>query len=335
MMNSRVRRKILIRFILIGPNMKLLIFGAFGFLGQNIIAELEKINKKVFSKLSVTYFSNSKFYSLSNEADFFDIYECDVRNKNSVEDIINITTPDVILHMASTRYFSEPRNQNDHADINLLGLKNIIDGMKVCGLDSRLIFINSGAAKNAYIKDIGENYATKGLTYVQSKLLASNYFQEKNVTNQISGLEVRLFTPFGPWDYSNRLIQSTVIQLNSGKIPKIHSPESTRDFIHVSDVVNALINVISNQQTSKKVLEIGTSKSRSVLSVVKNIYKIMNVKYVEDFHSERTENEEITSMEADINYSKELLDWMPRILFEDGLESTVKWTLNQIGRFYD
>jgi nucleoside-diphosphate-sugar epimerase len=40
-------------------------------------------------------------------------------------------------------------------------------------------------------------------------------------------------------------------------------------------------------------------------------------------------------MEADINYSKELLDWMPRILFEDGLESTVKWTLNQIGRFYD
>jgi len=335
MMNSRVKRKILIRFILIGLNMKLLIFGAFGFLGQNIIVELEKLNKKVFSKLSMTYLSNSKFYSLSDEADFFDIYECDVRNKNSVEDIINKTAPDVILHMASTRYFPEPRNQNDHTDINFLGLKNIIDGIKVCGLDSRLVFINSGAAKNADIKDIDGNYEMNGLSYAQSKLLASNYFQKQNITNQISGLEVRLFTPFGPWDYSNRLIQSTVIQLNSGKIPKINSPESTRDFIHVSDVVNALISVISNMQTSKEILEIGTSKSRSVLSVVKNIYKIMNLEYVEDFHRVKTENEEITSMEANINYSKVLLDWRPRISFENGLESTVKWTLSQIGRFYD
>ena len=72
-----------------------------------------------------------------------------------------------------------------------------------------------------------------------------------------------------------------------------------------------------------------------LIYVVKNIYKIMNLEYVEDFHRVKTENEEITSMEANINYSKVLLDWRPRISFENGLESTVKWTLSQIGRFYD
>jgi len=64
----------------------------------------------------------------------------------------------------------------------------------------------------------------------------------------IKGTEINLFTPYGPYDYKYRLVQSSVIDLIKGKHPVIKNPNSQRDFIYINDVIEIMEKVIFSNQ---------------------------------------------------------------------------------------
>ena len=313
--------------------MRLLIIGGFGFLGHNLIPCLKDLQGSLFSNLSCTYLSKSTLSSLPDKENFFDKYKCDVRDSEQVSDVLKQSIPDIILHMASTRYFPSPKNLLDHSDVNLLGLENVIKAVKYSKLNSKIIFVNSGAAKLE--GDLSEKGSKVRDDYSMSKRTASDLFKKKKKSGEVLGEELRLFTPYGPWDYKYRLIQSTIIQLNNGINPILNNPNSRRDFVYISDVVDALIKTISKDEVCDSIIEIGSSKPKSIRDIFKKIHEIMGCEYKFQENIKNVGQEDITYMKADLKIASDFLYWVPNTSLEDGLKKTIEWTLSQAGdKFY-
>jgi len=150
--------------------MRFLLVGASGFIGYHLVKKLGKFEQN-FEKIVCSYFSNDYFSTLSMNNDLFSSIKCDVSDIESVKLTLNESKPDVILFMASTRYFPKPRNSRDHENVNVFGLKNFIDYTKNSKFKTKLIFLNSGAADGS-----------KTDYYSLSKTRASDLFQtEKKV----------------------------------------------------------------------------------------------------------------------------------------------------------
>mgnify|MGYP001424240079 CR=1 FL=1 len=306
--------------------MRVLIIGASSFIGTHLIQKLENLNE--IAQITYTYFSN-KYYSNDHDGTKLLSIKCDVRNIQNIELILDKANPDVIIFMASTRYFPAPLNINDHGDINTNGLKNLIDCLDKFNRKPRLIFVNSGAAKLPK-KNIKINNSEVD-SYTLSKLKASEIF---NSNKNIKDTEVRLFTPYGPKDHEYRLIQSSVIKIIKDEYPILRNPNSMRDYIYVEDVIDVLIKIIFSNQNHDKIIEIGSSNPISTKTIIEKIYAIMDVNK-EIKSNESSDEEQILYMKADLSVAKEYLDWAPKINLDEGIYNTVKWIKENYKAFYE
>jgi len=139
----------------------LLFTGATGFLGNNILPELNK----QFTVVTA---------DLSDKADY---------KINLVKDIPQFTAPfDIILHAAGKAH-SIPKTEADiqaFYDVNLLGTQNFCKALENCGVPRSFIFISTVAVYGCETgENILEDHPLNGTTpYAKSKILAEQYLQE-------------------------------------------------------------------------------------------------------------------------------------------------------------
>ena len=301
--------------------MNILLIGSSKFIGSHLLDILAKKND--IDKILCTYLSNNQSSYYKKEKITFN--KCDVKKFSDIERNLKESHADLVIYMASSRYFPKPININDHMEININGIKNLIEACKQNERDPKVIFINSGSSKLDAIKS--------NISYSFSKKNSSEIFHNAINNNEISGTEINLFTPYGPRDYKYRLIQSSVIDLLNGKHPLIKNPNSVRDFIYIDDVIDIIEKIIySNQKIDS--IDVGSSRPVLILDVIKEIYKIMNIK--EEFNIlENSNNEEISFMKADLSVAKEKFNWCPKIDLNEGIFSTVEWIKKNYTNYYE
>jgi len=301
--------------------MNILLIGSSKFIGSHLLDRLVKKND--IDKISCTYLSNnqSSFY----EKEKITFNKCDVRKFSDIQRNLRVSHADLVIYMASSRYFPKPININDHIEININGIKNLIEACKQNIRNPQVIFINSGSSKlDSKKNNIGYSFSKKN---------SSEIFHNAINNNEISGTEINLFTPYGPRDYKYRLIQSFTIGLINGEIPKINNPNSQRDFIYIDDVIDIIEKIIhSNQKISS--IDVGSAKPTSVLEIVKEISRIMEIK--KEIKLDHIESkEEISYMKADLSIANEKFNWYPKIDLNDGIFSTVEWIKKNYTNYYE
>jgi dTDP-L-rhamnose 4-epimerase len=101
-----------------------------------------------------------------------------------------------------------------------------------------------------------------------------------------------------------------------------------RDFIHVSDIVQANLKVLQSEKADGKVLNVGTGRAVSVLDIAESL----------SLHLGFNESPEIVNQYrigdirhcfADISRARELLDYEPQVSFDDGMRELAEWVSEQ------
>jgi dTDP-glucose 4,6-dehydratase len=140
---------------------------------------------------------------------------------------------------------------------------------------------------------------------------------------------------YGPWQYPEKLIPVVILKAAAGEaIPLYGDGMNIRDWLYVEDHVDALLLAANNGRIGESYC-IGGHGERTNLQVIENICTILDrikpeggphrnlITFVKDRlgHDRRyaINPEKITTE----------LGWQPRHDFEDGLEETVKWYVNQ------
>lgn len=153
----------------------------------------------------------------------------------------------------------------------------------------------------------------------------------------------RPFNAYGINEFPEReigyahVIPDLVRKILSGQYPLevMGDGNQTRCFTHVQDVASGIITVALHKNGENEDFNIGSDKEIKMIDLAKKLWqltsvsKILKVKYVKGFRYD------IKRRVPDTTKVKRLINWQPKVKFEDGLKEVVQWLKQQksLGKF--
>ena len=302
--------------------MNYLVTGGAGYIGSHMVKMLQEHNHDV----TVIDNLSTGFKDLINDCEVINI---DIKDKSLVDKSLSKKNYDGIFHFAAKSIVNESfKIPDEYRKNNVDGTMNLVESMKKYEINN-LIFSSSAAVYgNSYNKIIRETDELNpsnpyGKTKVESENIISNYCEKKN----LRAISFRYFNAAGAHpsgaigekhDPETHLIPNLIksiinnqynFELYGGKDNPTGDGTCVRDYIHVSDIVNAHYLGMKKIQKLKpyNVFNIGSGKGYSIMEVIKGVEAITNKK-IDYIHSEDRKNEP-SYLVADISKIKDQLEW--------------------------
>ena len=262
----------------------ILVTGAAGFIGSNMIASL---NKQGYNKIIICDWLDHK----SKKRNIQKLnYEKIISPENLITYLNHKNNIDIIIHMGANSSTTE-NNFRLMYNINTRFSRNI---WKWCTKNKvRLIYASSAATYGDGTRGFNDSETEKYKplnVYGLSKYLFDRYVikQAKKNICPPQWVGIKFFNVYGPNEYHKGKMQSVVKHAldqykESGKVKlfksynnKYSDGEQTRDFIYVNDCIT-LINWLLENKNISGLFNCGTSIERSFDDLVKDMFKAINV----------------------------------------------------------
>lgn len=146
---------------------------------------------------------------------------------------------------------------------------------------------------------------------------------------QIPTVALRFFNVYGPRQaLSNPYTGVAAIfssRLMNDKPPIIFEDgNQARDFVHVSDIVQACILAIEKSEGDYQVFNVGTGRKLSVFDIANVLMDKLSFKGEPQIVNRFREGD-IRHCYADISLIKKILGYKPKVKFEDGIIDLINW----------
>jgi dTDP-L-rhamnose 4-epimerase len=168
----------------------------------------------------------------------------------------------------------------------------------------------------------------------------NKYNQERMclIVGRAYGIDVvatRFFNVYGPHQaLSNPYTGVLAIfgaRLLNGKPPLVFEDGmQRRDFVHVRDVARACRLALETQAAAGHVINIGSGQSRTVLDVARLLAEATGHDGIEPQRTGKYRVGDIRHCFADISLARQVLDFEPRVGFDDGLAELAQWLSTQV-----
>lgn len=294
---------------------KTLVTGGAGFIGFHLCKKLSDStsNLTIYDNLSSGKMENVKHLPNAHfiKGDILDLKKLLSQEKS-----------DLIFHLAAqvvVPYSME--NPIEDFETNARGTLNVLE--KARKDDARIVFASSAAVYGNTTKlPTPESYGfSPDSCYGLSKVVGEQYC---NMYSKQYGLDVtilRFANVYGPRCHG--VIEDFLdkISRNPAKLEIIGSGLQSRDFVHISDVVDALILSATSDVALGETFNIGFGKTTKIIDLAKKILKILGLS---DKTVITTTNVpwhgDIKTIWFDISKVKKVLKWWPKISLEDSLK---------------
>jgi len=247
----------------------------------------------------------------------------DITDRTAVHQAVTTAQPHIVYHLASTR-FNTPVSAEMHFQVTVLGTLHLLEALRE---SPSVRFVSTGSvAEYGGGTMLREDHPLQpGTTLGASKASASILIQTYARLYGLSTVTLRLFTPYGPLEDSQRLIPHTILSAIDGRDVAITRGDQQRDFIYIDDVVDALSMAGMGDLPSGSVFNIGSGVGTPVLQVVERILKMMGNPVKVVVGALQTRADEIIEMSADTSLARRVLGWVPTISLDEGLGRSINW----------
>ena len=297
---------------------KILVTGGAGFIGFHLCKKLLEFtpNLTIYDNLSSGKLENVKDLPKANfvKGDILDLKK-----------LCNVEKADLIFHLAAqvvVPYSME--NPIEDFETNARGTLNVLE--KARKDNARLVFASSAAVYGNPTKiPTPEDYDPNPFScYGLSKVVGEEYC---NIYVNQYGLDItilRFANVYGSRCHGVISDFLDKINENPAKLEIIGTGLQSRDFVHVSDAVDALMLSAVRENALGQTFNIGFGKTTKIIDLAKLILKILNLS---DKTVITTTNVswkgDINTIWFDISKAKKELKWHPRISLEDNLREMV------------
>jgi UDP-glucose 4-epimerase len=288
-------------------NKRILLTGAQGFIGSHLFHELKKQKAEVSTL--VDYKGNP----------------IDVRSWQSIQELgTKIEKVDILYHLAALMFapysFENPR---EIFEVNVLGTLNILELCRLQHIE-KIVFASSYVYGCPQYLPVDEEHPLKPSNpYARSKVLGEDLCKAFNEDYDLKCTILRLFNVYGPEQSDTFLIPLILKQVAGGRI-ELMDPEPKRDFLYISDAIEAFIKAGEYVGAGFNVFNIGFGLSYSVNEIVHDVLEIFGRRAEVRYQYARRRNE-VMDVVADIQKAKRELDWIPRVELKEGLRRYIEW----------
>ena len=161
-------------------------------------------------------------------------------------------------------------------------------------------------------------------TYGKAKLLSTLYLIDLFKKKKFPATILRLYLAYGPRQDINRFLPIIIKGCIKNKKFPCSKGNQLRDFVHVDDVVDAIIKSLTNKNARGQIINIGSGNPRKIINIIQHVKKISKGGYPQ-FGKIKLREDEILKLYPNIKKAEKKINWRPKILFKKGLKSTIKF----------
>jgi NAD dependent epimerase/dehydratase len=317
--------------------MKVLITGAGGFIGSHLSEHLVEHGHKV--KVIVRYNSRSDWGLLEllpkQRLNEIEIVMGDLRDGDAVRSAAKDVN--IIFHLGSLiaipYSYIHPR---ETIETNIMGTLNILTAARENGVEKVIHVSTSEVYGTALYVPIDEKHPLQGQSpYSASKIgadmIAESFYRSFKLPVAIA----RPFNVFGPRQSARAVIPAIISQALSKDQIYLGSLHPTRDYTYIDDTIEAFIKIAESASAVGDVINIGSNFEISIGDIAKKVVSIIgkDKEVLVDPKRIRPQKSEVERLWCDNAKAKQLLEWEPKISFDEGLKMTVAWISDNISLY--
>ncbi|WP_123538109.1 NAD-dependent epimerase/dehydratase family protein [Halosimplex salinum] len=305
--------------------LKIAVTGGAGFIGSHLTAALSERGHEV---LIVDNFSAGRSDA---RPDGVSLIRQDIRDP-AITDIVADFDPDVVYHLAARHYIPDcNENPEDAFDVNVIGTRRVLEGATRADVET-VVFASSAAVYGPDTKPHVESEQPRPTDiYGRTKLVGEDLVEKFATDAAFDPVVFRLFNVYGPSETNPHVIPAILDQIEEETDSiSLGNLRPERDFVHVADVVDALLLPLNGSEMSARRYNVGTGSANSVAELVETIRELVTTEFVVDQDDERIRDSDRPYLCADIEQIESELDWTPSYDLRAGLQQLIETEYEQL-----
>ncbi len=318
-----------------GPNFfdtaRILVTGGAGFLGSHLCERLLAEGHYVICLDN--YFTGQKrniFHLLGHNS--FEVIRHDLVNPIflEVDQIYNLACPASPVH-----YQYNPVKTTKTAVMGAIHMLGLAKRVKARILQASTSEVYGDPSVHPQKESYWGNVNTIGLRacYDEGKRCAETLFFDYYRQNKVNIRVVRIFNTYGPRMHPNdgRVISNFIMQaLRNEPITIFGDGLQTRSFCYVEDMIEGILRMMNGSDDFVGPVNLGNPGEYTMLELAENIIRLTRSKSRLEFQPSPMDDPR--RRQPDIGLAKEKLGWEPGVSLQEGLEKTIAYFREILGR---
>jgi UDP-glucuronate 4-epimerase len=311
---------------------KVIVTGGAGFIGSHLTRKLiqERHEVLIIDELHPYYSRQRKREQLAyiEEAGSFMFKELSLlKDAEEVLDAFVAFNADCVVHLAALPGVSYSLEApGEYVDYDIKATANLL---KFSGESNvkHVIFASSSSVYGEQANEpLKEEMATGRVVspYAAAKYGAESFCHAFASMYHYDMTILRFFTVYGPWGRPDMAISKFISHLMKDEEITVFGSGTSRDYTYIDDCVEGIYSSIKCAKGTN-IINIGSSQPVSIEELVEGLsvhFPKMKINY------SGFRKGDVNATWADLSRAKALLNYEPKVSFQEGLAKTVSWAKN-------
>jgi len=311
---------------------RILVTGAAGFIGAKVCELLLQSGAEIdgVDNLNDYYSPKLKEYRIQRLKNFdnFRFYKLDIENFEILENIFSQNKFSAVINLAARAGVrASIDNPFVYATTNFIGTLNLLELSAKYNVPKFVLASSSSVYAGEQVPftenmQVDKPISPYAATKKSAELIAYAY-------HHLYGIDVsvlRFFTVYGAAGRPDMSYFQFIEKIKKEQEIVIYGDGTQkRDFTYIQDIAEGVVAAIKD--VGYEIINLGGGKTPIEINfMIKLIEQKLGKKakiVYKDFH-----NADMNETGADISKAKLLLDWTPKVDFENGLEQTIRWHID-------
>ena len=312
--------------------MKIFVTGGAGFIGSNFVYYMLKKHPdyKIVCLDKLTYAGNMETLEDALKNPNFKFVKIDIVDREAIYKLFEEEHPDIVVNFAAESHVDRSIETPEiFLETNIIGTSVLMDACRKYGI-KRYHQVSTDEVYGDLPLDRPDLFFTEetpihtSSPYSSSKagadLLVMAYHRTYGLPVTIS----RCSNNYGPYHFPEKLIPLMIANvLNDKPLPIYGDGKNVRDWLYVEDHCSAIDLIVHNGRVGE-VYNVGGHNERTNLQVAEKVIEILGAGKI-TFVTDRKGHDRRYAIDPTKIHNE--LGWLPETPFDEGMEKTVKWYL--------
>ena len=318
---------------------KILVTGGLGFIGHNVVAELEtqghacvvtdtQTTYGIVPQAELDYLIAERRKKIKTDR----IYGIDIADRDGIDWLIREHRPSMVIHLAS---FPRQKVVNANPQVGSQtmseGLLNLLEASSRHAVQ-KFVYVSSSMVYGDFIDTIGigvmESHPTNpigqyGIMKLAGEWLTRDYTRRTGMAHTI----IRPSAVYGPLDVEDRVVSKFLLTAMRDGILNVNGGEECLDFTHVDDAAQGIAAATISDNSYNTTYNLTRGRSRSLLQAAELCVAIAGRGHIQI----KTPDDNFPSR-GQLNTQRARLDFEfePKIDIEQGFKTYYEWLANSV-----